>query len=470
VIITDPNGMRWVHLFPESTQVVSVGRDAGNDVRIDDPRASRRQLVLRRKDRTWSVEDTSGRETTRLNGLRLDAATRLSREDEVGFGQTKLELQSAAPHASDEQTVGETWSGEAVAAARGDIHLESESPAYENAVRLARRVAASPETVLIRGETGTGKEVFARLIHEASPRADGPLVVVNCPGLSESLVESELFGVEGGVATGVTPRPGKLASADGGTVLLDEIGDLTLAAQAKLLRFLQDKTVDRVGGAAPLPVDARVVAATNIDLEAAMADGRFRQDLYHRLAALTISLPPLRERRSDIPRLVRHFLARTEGSGVRMNRKALEILERHAFPGNVRELELVVRQSAFLRQSSVIGPEDLPEQVRHARSEAAAAARDESPHRAQHDDAGALYERLVDGGEDFWDLVRTPFLKRELSRKSVQTVVGRALSEAGSYAGAARLFRVEGQYRKFVDFLRHNQLQPEDESPGNKRP
>jgi transcriptional regulator with GAF, ATPase, and Fis domain len=314
--------------------------------------------------------------------------------------------------------------------------------------------------VLLRGETGTGKEVFARIIHEASPRARGPLVVVNCPGLSESLLESELFGVEKGVATGVDPRPGRLAQADGGTVFLDEIGDLPPPAQAKILRFLQDKTVDRVGGTKPVPVDVRIIAATHVDLEAAIESGGFRSDLYHRLAAFTIELPPLRDRPEDIPALAEHFLARMEGTGVRVNPDALDVLGRYDFPGNVRELELVMRQAALLCRGGVIGPGDLPERIRGASPDLPG---DRVPAVPQDDEPDDLYERIVTGGEDFWTSVRTPFLKRELSRKRIQALVARGLAEAGgSYAAVAQLFGVEDEYRKFVDFLRHNQLRPGD--------
>ena len=314
MIVIDSDNRRWVHLFPESTPAVTVGRGSENDVRVDDPRASRRQLVIRRDDRHWTVADASGRGTTRLNGLGLDAAGRLTQEDEIAFGGTTIAIAESTSDTRGEPTAGETWSGEAVTASQDDIHVATKSPAFSQAIRMARRIASTAETILVRGETGTGKEVMARLIHDASPRADGPLVVVNCPGLPESLFESELFGVEKGVATGVDPRPGRLALADGGTVLLDEIGDLPLPAQAKILRFLQDGTVDRVGGKAPVQVDVRVIAATNVDLEASIDAGRFRSDLYHRLAAFTVTLPPLRDRRQDIPALVEHFLARLKGT------------------------------------------------------------------------------------------------------------------------------------------------------------
>ncbi len=458
VIVTDPDHRRWVHVFPASTRVITVGRGSENVIQIHDPRSSRRQLVIRRAGSIWKAEDAGGRGGTKLNGLRLDRPTRLSRDDEVSFGGSLLELVDTTEPTGSSLTGGETWSGHAVSESREEIHLTTTSPAFRDAIDLARRVAATDETVLVRGETGTGKEVFARLIHEMSPRSAGPLVVVNCPGLSESLFESELFGVEKGVATGVDPRPGRLAQADGGTVLLDEIGDLSAPSQAKLLRFLQDKKVDRVGGKAPIAVDVRVVAATNVDLEESIAEGRFRSDLYHRLAAFEIVLPPLRERREDIPDLVRHFLSRN-GIPSRMTAEAVAVLQEHDFPGNVRELELLVRKTAILSRGGEVEPDDLPERIRRP----TASSSPTPTRRAGGDVADSLYDRVVVEGADFWSVVRGPFLSRELSRQPIQALVARALSEGGgSYSGAARLLGVSGEYRKFVDFLRHNRLRPED--------
>ena len=458
IIISDPDGLRWVHLFPEQTGEITVGRGSDNDVIVEDPRASRRQLTLRQGGRGWFVEDTSGRGTTKLNGFPLDGPTGFSTEDELSLGSSSLRIVGTMPLPEGERSTGETWTGEAVASSREQIHVTSRSPKFSDAFQLAKTVAATNETVLISGETGTGKEVFARIIHEASARREGPFVVVNCPGIPESLFESELFGVEKRVATGVDPRPGKLAHADGGTVLLDEIGDLPLQAQAKILRFLQEGSIDRVGGTEPVSLDVRVLAATNVDLEAAIEAGTFRSDLYHRIAAFTISLPPLRERRQDIPTLVEHFLTRTEGSKVRMDPDALAILSRYDFPGNVRELELVVRRAALLCRRT-IGPGDLPDRIRDAAtSTSPAVAKPEADV-----DTANLYERVVVHGDDFWETVRAPFLRRELSRQPIQALVSRALEESGgSYAKVAKLFRVESEYRKLVDFLRHNQLRPGD--------
>jgi len=247
-------------------------------------------------------------------------------------------------------------------------HLIGQSPAMVAVYRTIARVAPLDTTVLIEGETGTGKELVARAIHHASPRAGRPFVVVDCAALPETLVESELFGHEKGAFTGATQsRRGLLEAADGSTCLLDEVGELSLPLQAKLLRVLQERVVRRVGGNAPIPVDVRLIAATNRDLRKAVEEGRFREDLYYRLNVVTIRVPPLRERPQDIPLLAQHFLrkwAAATGKPVTgFARETLERLARHAWPGNVRELEHVVERAVALATSSILLPEDLPPDV-----------------------------------------------------------------------------------------------------------
>ncbi len=220
------------------------------------------------------------------------------------------------------------------------------------------RVAPRGVSVVVRGESGTGKELIAKLLHLLSGRR-GALVAVNCGALPESLLESELFGIERGVATGVEARRGKLELADGGTLFLDEIGDMQPALQVKLLRALQEREVVRVGGQRPIPIDVRLVAATHQDLEALVARGVFREDLYYRLRGVEIFLPPLAERREDIPHLVRYFsdeFARREGiAGPRFEPDALALLMAHDFPGNVRELQNVVEAASSLAEGRVDG-------------------------------------------------------------------------------------------------------------------
>ncbi len=237
------------------------------------------------------------------------------------------------------------------------------SPAFRRVVELARRVAGTDVTVLIRGESGTGKERIARLLHELSSRAQGPFVPLNCAALPESLLEAELFGIESGVATGVSARLGKIELANGGTLFLDEIGDLTHHLQAKLLRVVQERELERVGGRAPLRVDVRLITATNRDLEGMMKSGEFRTDLYYRLRVVELTLPPLRQRPEDIPLLAQHF-ARLAGqrlgkARVQLSRPALELLAQHDFPGNVRELENMVEAAVALSAGERVEREDL---------------------------------------------------------------------------------------------------------------
>ncbi|HUP44637.1 MAG TPA: sigma-54-dependent Fis family transcriptional regulator [Thermoanaerobaculia bacterium] len=244
-----------------------------------------------------------------------------------------------------------------------DRLMVGESPKMQRVIDLVARVANSQANVLIRGESGTGKEMVARLIHGNSSRKDRPFVAINCAALPETLLESELFGIERGVATGVEARPGKFELAKGGTVFLDEVGDIPLALQAKLLRVLQEREVEKLGGRRRIPIDVRILSATHRGLEEMIEKGDFRQDLYYRLKVVEITLPPLRERREDIPRLVRFFLekyGRREGlKDVRITQEALQKVMRYPFPGNVRELENLIEGALALTVDPVIDPGDL---------------------------------------------------------------------------------------------------------------
>jgi two-component system NtrC family response regulator len=240
-----------------------------------------------------------------------------------------------------------------------------ESGAMQEMLSVVRRVAPSDATVLIRGESGTGKELIARALHYASPRAARPLVKVNCAALAESLLEAELFGHEKGAFTGaVTARKGRFELADGGSLFLDEIGDLPPHLQVKLLRVLQEREFERVGSSRPIKVDVRLLAATHRNLEALVREGRFRDDLYYRINVVTIQLPPLRERREDVPMLIDHFLrafADKNGKSIRgLTREAREALLRYDYPGNVRELENLIERAVVLTRDDVIDLTDLP--------------------------------------------------------------------------------------------------------------
>ncbi len=234
---------------------------------------------------------------------------------------------------------------------------------------LVDKVGPSRSTVLITGESGTGKELIARAIHTASTRASLPFVPFNCAALNEGVLESELFGHMKGAFTGATSeRPGLLVSAGEGTVLLDEIGEMPLATQVKLLRVLQERKVKPVGSATEVPFQARVIAATNRRLDVEVKEGRFREDLYYRLNVITVELPPLRERQDDIPLLAEHFLQRlreeTGRPGLRFTPEALAVLSAYSFPGNVRQLENVVERAVALAEGDVLGPESLPPALR----------------------------------------------------------------------------------------------------------
>jgi transcriptional regulator with PAS, ATPase and Fis domain len=229
-------------------------------------------------------------------------------------------------------------------------------PPMRRVLELVERVAPRSVNVLIRGESGTGKELIAKLLHLRSGR-EGALIAVNCAALPESLLESELFGIEGGVATGVQARPGKFELADHGTLLLDEIGDMQTSLQVRLLRALQEREVVRIGGRRPIPVDVRLVAATHQDLEALVRAGRFREDLYYRLKGVELELPPLRERRQDIPHLVRTFVeefCRREGiPAPQLRPEALVLLLAHGYPGNVRELQNLIEAAVSLAEREI---------------------------------------------------------------------------------------------------------------------
>jgi DNA-binding NtrC family response regulator len=258
--------------------------------------------------------------------------------------------------------------------------LLGESPAFRAAMDRALRFAVPDINVLLLGETGTGKELFARAIHAASKRRHGPFVAVDCSVMPEGLIESELFGHERGAYTGATSaRQGHLEAAQGGTLFLDEIGNWPLDFQAKLLRVLQARRMERVGGRASVELDVRVVSATIVDVSEAIRTGRFRQDLYYRLQEITIDLPPLRQRTGDVGRIARHFAvtyaARFGCPVTGISPEALQLLEGHDWPGNVRELENVIKGAVVLARDLIL-PEHLPSSLRKTEAPGVAQVRD----------------------------------------------------------------------------------------------
>jgi DNA-binding NtrC family response regulator len=246
----------------------------------------------------------------------------------------------------------------------GFPRILGESESLKRAVNETQRVAQTEATVLLLGESGTGKELFARAVHHLSPRRDHPFVAINCAAIPETLIENELFGHERGAFTGATDRrQGKFELASGGTVFLDEIGELPLAVQGKLLRAIEEKMVDRIGGRAPVAVDVRVVAATNKDLKTAVEQGQFRGDLFFRLAVFPIEVPPLRERGEDVILLARHFAAEIgrelRGREAGLSAEAIAAIERHQWPGNVRELENAIERACIISDTLLLQPADL---------------------------------------------------------------------------------------------------------------
>jgi DNA-binding NtrC family response regulator len=253
---------------------------------------------------------------------------------------------------------------EELAERRGAPRIIGEDPQLRMISQQLHRAAATDATVLLEGESGTGKELFARALHALSPRVDGPFVAINCAAIPETLLESELFGYEKGAFTGAAARkPGRFELAHRGTLFLDEIGDLPLPLQAKILRALEEKRFERVGGNASLHVDARVVAATNRNLKARVASRQFREDLYFRLSVFPITIPPLRERRGDIPILAHHFVERfchvLTKSTLKLSPAALDQLGEYPWPGNVRELQNCIERSVILCDGDVIYPRHL---------------------------------------------------------------------------------------------------------------
>jgi len=246
----------------------------------------------------------------------------------------------------------------------GFPRIIGESEAIKRAVAETQRVSQTEANVLLLGESGTGKELFARAVHHLSQRRDRTLVAINCAAIPETLIENELFGHERGAFTGAGERRlGKFELASGGTVFLDEIGELPLAVQSKLLRAIEEKTIDRIGGRASIPVDVRVVAATNKDLRAAAESGEFRRDLFFRLAVFPVEIPPLRERGLDVLLLARHFAAQMgremRGREATLSESSITAIRKHTWPGNVRELENAIERACILADSSTLEPDDL---------------------------------------------------------------------------------------------------------------
>jgi transcriptional regulator with GAF, ATPase, and Fis domain len=340
--------------------------------------------------------------------------------------------------------------------------LVGTSPSMIDLKAEVERVARSDAKVLITGESGCGKELVAHAVHDGSGRAKREFVAVNCAGLPETLLESELFGhVKGSFTGAYRDKLGKLELADQGTMFLDEIGEMTLRMQGLLLRFLETGELQKVGADRVVGrVDVRVIAATNRNLREMIGQGTFREDLFYRLNVIHLVVPPLRDRRDDIPALALHFLGHFSRRGGYLPREitpeAIDALTHYSWPGNVRELENVVERLAVTIPKPVIGPEDLPHEIRARQTTQQRPKRERR--RTVADD---LYHRLVSDRESFWTAVYPLYMQREITRGNVRDLVRKGLEEArGNYKIVARLFNMEnGDYKRFLNFLRKHDCQ-----------
>jgi len=324
------------------------------------------------------------------------------------------------------------------------------------------RAARSNAKILISGETGVGKELVANTIHKLSSRAARPFVAVNCAGLPETLLESELFGhVKGSFTGAYRDKPGRLELAEGGTVFLDEIGEMTLRMQGLLLRFLetgelQKVGTDRINGR----IDVRVIAATNRSLQDLMVQGQFREDLYYRLNVIHLTVPALRERKEDIPALAERFLTRftreTSSTVRTISSDALLALTSYSWPGNVRELENVIERLVVTSRRETIDVDDLPPEIR-TRSDVSVRPKRERRRTV----ADELHQRMVAEGESFWSAVYPLYMQREITRSNVRDLVRKGLEEArGNYKIVTRLFNMDPRdYKRFLNFLRKHDCQ-----------
>jgi DNA-binding NtrC family response regulator len=323
------------------------------------------------------------------------------------------------------------------------------------------RISLSDAKILVTGESGVGKELVARAIHDGSGRARQAFVPINCAGIPETLLESELFGhVKGSFTGAYRDKAGKLEMGDRGTVFLDEIGEMTLRMQGMLLRFLETGELQKVGSDnATVRLNVRVIAATNRDLRERIGQGQFREDLFYRLNVIHLIVPPLRDRRTDIPILVEHFIHRfsRNGSSVKsLASDAMAAMVEYPWPGNVRELENAVERLIVKARGEMAGIDDLPLEIRMQRNVSLRPKRERR--RTVADD---LYKRLVDEQESFWHVVYPMYMQREITRDNVREIVRRGLEEArGNYRIVAKLFNMApNDYKRFLNFLRKHDCQ-----------
>jgi transcriptional regulator with GAF, ATPase, and Fis domain len=346
----------------------------------------------------------------------------------------------------------------------GDLPLlVGTSPLIVDLRQEIERVARSDAKVLITGESGVGKEVVARAVHFEGPRQHHDFVAVNCAGLPETLLESELFGhVKGSFTGAYRDKPGKLEMAHLGTVFLDEVGEMTLRMQGLLLRFLETGELQKVGAERTgSVVNVRVIAATNRNLRHLIDQGQFREDLFYRLNVIHLRIPPLRDRRADIPALVEHFFEkfgqkRGMGRIVTFAPDALQVMMEYAWPGNVRELENVMERLVVTAPTDIVTARDLPIELQSQRNLTL-----RPKHERRRTVADDLYKRIVEQRESFWTTVYPLYMQREITRGNVRDLVRKGLEDArGNYKVVTRIFNIEPRdYKKFLNFLRKHECQ-----------
>ncbi len=321
---------------------IRIGARRGNDLELQDSKVSGLHCEVRLDERGYRLRDLDSTNGTYVGGFRVNDLY-ITPGTVMQIGASKVRFEPLGESVEFELSAQDRFGG-----------IVGRSVQMRELFARLEKIAASDATVLVTGETGTGKELVAEAVHEHSGRKNGPFVVLDCGSIPQNLIESELFGHEKGAFTGATHAyAGAFERADGGTVFLDEIGELPLSMQPKLLRVLERKEVRRIGGSKTIGADIRVVAATNRDLGVEVNRGRFREDLYYRLAVARIHVPPLRERREDIPLLVEHFLSITPGGeGARLEPGTVELMMKHDWPGNVRELRNVIERAVLLADAT----------------------------------------------------------------------------------------------------------------------
>ncbi len=383
------------------------------------------------------------------------------------FATVEMEHEIAQPTSSYAE-VGPAYVTETTNMLTTDLFpkLVGQSPLLFEIKEEVARVARSDAKVLVTGESGAGKELVAEALHEASSRCNGPFVAVNCAGLPETLLESELFGYVKGSFTGAfRDKPGKLEVAHGGTVFLDEIGEMTLRMQGLLLRFLETGELQKVGAfGESKSVNVRVITATNRRLRDMVTQGLFREDLFYRINVIQLVVPPLRERKEDIPLLVEHFVQQSVSNPHSQGRASLEFMPDamtammdYAWPGNIRELRNVVERLVVNGRSGLVTVEELPPEIRSRQSMLARPIRERR--RTVGDE---LFKRLVTDGENFWSTVYPLFMQREITRTNVRELIRKGLEDArGNYKIVVRMFNMPPtDYKKFLNFLRKHDCQP----------